>query len=298
VNLSPTLVALKNSILSTAAMFKTPKTSWISGSEHDRKELHRDWYVRSGERMKKIDAIVNMPHVLLAIQGMWVGDLQQLSLLPFKDCYDEHDRLGVFVYRNPRMLVELVERRMVEDISSYFMSYAGSRLEPPSFLITQEEVPYYLHLPVAKTPDFLKSITEKTAYSSEVPSGEVERTDVQAGSTTAAAVAISKFRVLRLTKIPEITEPLKDDDSERLSQLPSPTVRGFEILFGGSETQILLSSKTRSDSREYLSVMNSVYGPLEVVEAPEKPDFLKRVPVLAGLVPAPPEPRIPANSVR
>lgn len=296
-NLSPTLVALKNSIQSTGAMIKTPKTSWISGSEHDRKELHRDWYVRSGERMKKIDAIVNMPHVLLAIQGMWVGDLQQLSLLPFKDCYDEHDRLGVFIYRSPRMLVELVERRMVEDVSSYFMSYAGSRQEPPSFLITQEEVPYYLHLPVAKTPDFLKSITEKTAYSSEVPSGEVEGTDAQSGSA-AAAYAISNFRLLRLTKIPEITEPLKDDDAERLSQLPSPTVRGFEILFDGGKTEILLSSKTGSDAREYLSVMNSVYGPLEVGEAPEKPDFLKRVPVVAGLVPAPPEPGIPAGSVR
>ena len=70
-----------------------------------------------------------------------------MSSLPFKDCHDEFDRLGVFVYRNPWMLAELVERRMVEDVSSYIMSYAHSRLEPPSFLITQDEIPYYLHMP-------------------------------------------------------------------------------------------------------------------------------------------------------
>lgn len=281
VNLSPTLVALKNSIQSTAAMIKTPKTSWISGTEHDRKELHRDWYVRSGERMKKIDAIVNMPHVLLAIQGMWVGDPQQLSLLPFRDCYDEHDRLGVFVYSSPRMLGELEERRMVEDVSSYFMSYTGSRLEPPSFLITQEEVPYYLHLPVARTPDFLKSVSERTAFSPEVPSGEVEMDGAQ--TAAAASATVANLRVLKLAKIPEISEPLKEEDAERLALLPSPAVRGFEVLFDGGETQILLSSKTRRDMKEYLSVMSSVYGPLEVGEAPEMPDFLRQIPALVGL---------------
>jgi hypothetical protein len=281
VNLSPTLVALKNSVHVAAEQIKTPKRSWIDDSESDRPELYQDWYKRSGERTKRIDAVANAPHVLLAIQGMWVGDPRQLSTLPFKDCYDEHDRLGIFVYRSPRMLVELIERRMVEDVSSYFLSYTGSRLEPPSFLITQEEVPYYLHLPVAKTPDFLKSIGEKAAFSPEVPSGEVEMEGTQQATTAAATVANS--RVLRLTKIPEISEPLKEEDAERLAMLPSPAVRGFEVLFDGGVTQILLSSRTRRDMKEYLSVMNSVYGPLELGEAPEMPDFLKQIPVLVGL---------------
>ena len=139
VNYSPTLVALKNAMYYAAEQIKTPKTSLIDDSEYDRAELHRDWYKRSGERIKRIDAIVNRPHVLLAIQGMWVGNPGFLSSLPFKDCHDEFDRLGLFVYRNPWMLAELVERRMVEDVSSYIMSYASSRLEPPSFLVTQEE---------------------------------------------------------------------------------------------------------------------------------------------------------------
>ena len=156
VNYSPTLVALKNVMHYAAEQIKTPKRSWIDDSEYDRAELHRDWYKRSAERIKRIDAIANVPHVLLAIQGLWVGDARMLSTLPFKDCHDEFDRLGIFVYRNPWMLAELVERRMVGDVSSYIMSYASSRLEPPSFLITQEEVPYYLHLPIAKQTDFLE----------------------------------------------------------------------------------------------------------------------------------------------
>jgi hypothetical protein len=283
-DLTHTLVALKNSIQSVATMIKTPQTSLFSEAEHDRKELHRDWYTRSGERMKKIDAIVNVPHILLAIQGMWVGDPQRLSLLPFKDCYDEHDRLGVFVYRNPRMLVELVERRMVEDVSSYLMSYVGSRLEPPSLLITQEEMPYYIHLPVARTTDFLMSIRDRTAYSSEVPSGEVEQPGTR---PTANVVAPHSSRILRIAKIPEITQPLKEEATERLALLPSMDTRGFEIVFSGGATQILLSTTRTSEMGEYLSVMNSVYGPLEVDAASARPEFLKQIPAIVGLTSPP-----------
>ncbi|MDG6921521.1 MAG: hypothetical protein JRN59_08325 [Nitrososphaerota archaeon] len=174
VNLSQTLVALKNSMHVAAEQIKTPKRSWIDDSESDRPELYRDGYKRSGERFKKIDAVANKPHVLLAVQGMWVGDPRQLFSLPFKDCYDELDRLGTFVYRNPWMLVELVERRMVTDVSSYMTSYARSRPEPPSFLTTQEEIPYFLHLPVTATEGFLDSLGKKSLYSPDIRPGHVE----------------------------------------------------------------------------------------------------------------------------
>jgi hypothetical protein len=274
VNLSPTLVALKNSIQSAAAMIKTPKTSWISGAEHDRRELHGDWYGRSGERMKRIDTVVNMPHVLLAIQGMWVGDPRQLSTLPFKDCYDEFDRLGTFIYKNPWMLVELVERRMVEDVSPYIMRYARSRLEPPSFLITQEEVAYYLHLPIAKT-GFLKSLKERTAFT-EIGTGGVEG----GGGETADS---GSSRVLRLAKVPDIQEPLKDEQVERLALLPSPRVRGFEVVYDSGSTSLLFSARSERDAEEYLSTLESVYGKLSVVGAPAKPDFLGEIPRIVGL---------------
>ena len=272
-NLSPTLVALKNSMHVAAEQIKTPKRSWIDDSESDRPELHRDWYKRSGERIKRIDAIVNNPHVLVAVQGMWVGDPSQLSSLPFKDCYDELDRLGTFVYRNPWLLVELVKRRMVEDVSPYFMSYARSRLEPPSFLITQEEIPYYFHLPVAKV-GFLKSLKERTSFT-EIGSGKVEGGEEAANS--------GRSKVLRLVKVPEITEPLKDATAERLALLASPSTRGLELVSGDGQTDLLFSSRSEQDAQEYLSTLESVYGELKVVPVDTKPDFLWQIPTLVGL---------------
>ncbi len=273
-NYSPTLVALKNAMHYAAEEIKTPKRSVIDDSEYDRAELHRDWYRRSAERIKRIDAIVNVPHVLLAIQGMWVGDPRLLTTLPFKDCHDEFDMLGVFVYRNPWMLVELVERRMVENVSSYVMGYASSRLEPPSFLVTQEEVPYYLHLPIAKQTDFLKSVSWKQ-HPAEVREGGVE------GDEPRAEEARSK--VLRLTRIPWISEPLKEKEVERLSLLPSPTERGFEIVFEDGRTEFVLSSRTERDAGEYVGLLESVYGELDVTAASSEPDFLKQIPRIVGL---------------
>ncbi|MDG6974417.1 MAG: hypothetical protein JRM95_06260 [Nitrososphaerota archaeon] len=284
VNLSPTLVALKNSMHVAAEQIKTPKRSIIDDSEYDRPELYRDWYKRSGERIKRIDAIANAPHVLLAIQGMWVGDPRQLSTLPFKDCHDELDRLGTFVYRSPWMLVELVQRRMVEDVSPYFMSYARSRLESPSFLITQDEIPYYLHLPVAETQGFVESLGKRSSYSPDVQPGGVEGGEGEEGTHPAANKAF-QAKVLRLAEVPKIVEPLKEEQLQRLALLPSTTVRGFEATFTGGGSEILLSSKTERDLKEYLGVMESVYGTLTVVQATDTPPFLKEIPGIVGLVP-------------
>ena len=277
VNLSHTLIALKNAMNISVEHIKTPKRSWIDDSESDRRELCGDWFKRSGERIKRIDAIANVPHVLLAIQGMWVGDPRQLSSLPFKDCYDEFDRLGTFLYRDPRMLVELVERRMVEDVSSYIMSYVRSRMEPPSFLITPDEIPYFLHLPVVKQDTFLKSVAWKQ-HTPGVDEGKVQGRE-------SGPVAPSNPRIFRLKEIPLITEPLKEPDTERLSQLPSPSsVRGLELLSENGHTDLLLSSTSEGDLQEYLSVLESVYGKQQVVGFPEKPEFLKRLPEIVGLV--------------
>ena len=273
-NYTPTLLALKNAMLYATEQIKTPKRSIIDDSEYDRAELHRDWYKRSGERIKRIDAIVNKPHVLLAIQGMWVGDPRSLSSLPFKDCHDEFDRLGLFVYRNPWMLAELVERRMVEDVSSYIMSYAHSRLEPPSFLLTQEEIPYYLHMPVAKQMAFLSSVRWKQ-HSPEVDEGEVEGGEPKATAGNSS--------VLRLRKVPWISEPLKDAQTERLSLLPSLSVRGLELLFQDGRTELLLSSSSEQGVRDYADVLASVYGELDFAGASPKPEFLKQLPAIVGL---------------
>ncbi len=273
VNLSAALVALKNSMNFAVQEIKTPRTSLIQGGEFDRPELYRDWYKKFGERIKKIDAITNRPHVLLAIQGMWVGSPASLQSLPFRDCSDELDRLGLFVYRNPWMLAELVERRMVEDISSYVTGYTSSRLEPPSFLVTQEEIPYLIHLPVVKEMRLLRSVAWKQ-HSPEVREGKVE------GGRSSPMAARSK--VVRLAKIPWIGEPLKEAEAGRLSLMPSSGVRSFELLYNGIRTDIALSSESERDAAEYIRSMESIYGELEALPVSQKPEFLTELPVLMG----------------
>lgn len=272
-NLSSAFTDLKNAIDAAADEIKHPKISLMDMHEYDRPELHRDWFSKSEERMKRINAIVNKPHVLVAIQGMWVGDPNSLSSLPFEHCHDEHDRLGIFTYRNPRMLVELVERRMVEDVSHYFASYTKSRLEPPSFVITPEEIPYYIHLPVAENTHSLRSIQWKQ-HSAEVREGAVE------GAESRKEAASSK--VLRLQKVPILSEPLKDKQMERLALLASSGVRGFEILYDKNRTDILLSSESELDMPAYRGIIESVYGELNVEGSEERPQFLKEIPEIVG----------------
>jgi len=133
----------------------------VSGQEHDRKELYRDFYRQADTRIKKVDDIASKPTITLAIQGMWVADRgsESITTLPFDHCSDGHDSLAIFHYRDPRMLLELVDRRMVEDISEYLRRYTGSRLEPPSFIVTPEELMSFIQLPAGEeAQSALKSV--------------------------------------------------------------------------------------------------------------------------------------------
>ena len=56
------------------------------------------------------------------------------------------------------MLLELGGQRMIEDISKYLDSYTRSRLEPPSFIVTPEELQSYVHLPAGETALSLTSL--------------------------------------------------------------------------------------------------------------------------------------------
>jgi len=74
------------------------------------------------------------------------------------------------------------------------------------------------------------------------------------------------------------------EEVERLSFLASPTQRGLEIVYQGGRTNILLSSRTAGDARQYLSVLESVYGELKVATASLRPAFLKEIPNIVRLV--------------
>jgi hypothetical protein len=109
------LVRLKNSIQRAKLEIERPSQDLISGQEKVRRELGRDFYRQSDARMGKAGEMATVPLVTLAIQGMWATSKESSPIegLPFDHCVDEHDSLAVFQYRDPRMLRELTDRRMV-----------------------------------------------------------------------------------------------------------------------------------------------------------------------------------------
>jgi hypothetical protein len=168
------LVKLKNSMNRAKKAIEQPSLDLISGQEQDRKQLYRDFYRKTDGRMKKVDDIVTKPTITMAIQGLWVsGEPDSIKALLFDHCSDEHDSLALFRYRDPRMLIELVNRRMVTDISEYFDRYTKSRMEPPSFLVTPEELVSYIHLPAGEVAKSLSSLQDEESKR-EFAQGKVE----------------------------------------------------------------------------------------------------------------------------
>jgi hypothetical protein len=277
-NYSSALIRLKNSIHRTKIAIEQPSVDLISGQERDRRELHRDYYRRAEARMKKIDEIATKPTITMAIQGMWVGsqDPRQTIALPFEHCADEHDSLALFLYRDPRMLLELVDRRMVEDISWYLDSYTGSRVEPPSFLLTPEELPCYMHMPAGNLVGSLSS-----------PSWGTFGRGLIRGNVTGESQAKSKedidANLVRLLKVPKVEKPLEEREMEPLGHLASATRRSFELVYSGKKTDLLLTAETLEDLRRYVDTFDSVYGQLKYERFDPLPPFLRQLPALVGL---------------
>ncbi len=278
---SSALVRLKNSMHRAKASIEQPTIDMVSGEERDRRELHRDYYGQSDTRMKKIDDIATKPTITLAIQGMWVADKESssASVLPFDHCSDEHDSLAVFQYRDPRMLLELVDRRMVVDISEYFDRYTRSRMEPPSFLVTPDELVSYIHLPAGEVAKSLSSLEDEESKR-EFTQGKVE--EEEEGKASQSSDISSKL--VRLAKVPTTEEVLEDSAVQPLSHLAAPTVRTFELVYSGGTTEALLSAETVEDMRNYFGLLNLVYGSMKFETTEAIPLFLRELPAIVGLV--------------
>ena len=277
-NYSQALVRLKNSIHRTKIAIEQPSVDLISGQERDRRELHRDYYRRAEARMKKIDDVVTKPTITMAIQGMWVGsrDPRQTIALPFEHCADEHDSLALFLYRDPRMLLELIDRRMIEDITRYLDSYTGSRVEPPSFLLTPEELPCYIHLPAGGLVGSLNSLSWGT-FGKGLIRGNV------AGEGQAKSRDDIDTTLVRLAKVPKIEKALDDRDIEPLAHLASTTPRSLELVYSERKTDLLLTARTVDDLRAYVDILDSVYGQLKCERFTDAPSFLSQLPDIVGL---------------
>jgi hypothetical protein len=269
------LVRLKNSIHASKIAIEQPSVDMVSGQESERREFHRDYYRRADSRMKKVDDIVTKPTVTLAIQGMWVSDDPgSINSLPFDHCVDEHDSLAVFLYSDPRMLLELMDRRMVEDISKYLDGYTKSRLEPPSFIVTPEELPSYVHLPAGETAMSLSSLgggTSTRGFNLASVDGE----EANRGEVSSSHV--------RLVAVPKMEKALEDSAVQPLAHLASSTVRTFELVYTGGKTEVLLSSETVEDMKKYASLLSLVYGGLKLEQDDPAPRFLQQLPMIVGL---------------
>jgi hypothetical protein len=130
-----------------------------------KKELHTQWNKLAPARIKKIEQTLSRVTVIFAINGLWVAGEQktgidseaQLHELPLSFCSDDLDRLRAFTYRDPRILRLLLERRMVTNISSSIYRYSRSREEPPSLILTPDEIPFYVHMPTGASAKGLSS---------------------------------------------------------------------------------------------------------------------------------------------
>jgi hypothetical protein len=277
-NYSAGLVRLKNSIHRTKTAMEQPSMDLVSGQEHDRKELYRDYYRRAEARMKKIDEVVTEPTITVAIQGMWAGGEQDsINALPFDHCTDEHDSLALFQYKDPRMLPELVERSMVEDISEYLDGYTKSRVEPPSFMVTPEELPSYVHLPAGERVGSLASLTWGTFTRG------LTRGTVGGGARNSGARDAVTATLVRLARVPKVEKVLEDSGVQPLAHLASGTVRSFEIIYSEGKTDLALSARTVEDMRGYVDLFDSVYGQLKYERIDPLPGYLRRLPEIVGL---------------
>ena len=199
------------------------------------------------------------------------------SVLPFDHCSDEHDSLAVFQYRDPRMLLELVDRRMVVDISEYFVRYTGSRMEPPSFLVTPEELQSYLELPVGEMAESLHSLQGEDSKR-EFLQGKVE--DEEAEAVTGSGIT---SKLVRLVKVPKSEKALEEESLQPLAHLAATSVRTLELVYSGGATEVLLSAESVEDLREYAAVLSLVYGSMTFQSAGPYPGFLRELPSIVGL---------------
>ena len=270
------LVRLKNSMHRAKVSIEQPAIDLVSGQERDKRELHRDFYRQTDARIKKVDGIASKPTVTLAIQGMWVNEPSSKSIatLPFDHCSDEHDSLAIFQYRDPRMLLELIDRRMVEDISEYLGRYTGSRLEPPSFIVTPEELASYVHLPAGEEAESLLHSVQWGPSKKAFGKGQLGGQQPAYSGGPPAVPA----QLVRIAQVPRSGDILDDSEALPFSQLASPTVRTFEIVYSNGKSEVLLSAKTLNDMGRYADLFNQVYGELELVKADPIPAFLRELP--------------------
>jgi hypothetical protein len=306
VDYSRQLMMLKNELLSFKKFAETPEVNG-QGEPRRRKELDSEWYRTVELRCKKIDELMSSHQVLLGIQGMWVEKSEEaiqgisgslrgvpIELSTFQSCRDEIDSLAIFTYRDPRVLLELVRRRFVTDISWYLRKYSGSRMESPSLILAAEDLGNYVHLPVGNITDHLSSLLP-SEFDEEEHNGKCTTFGVGSGMDSGdspytkrrkenqssmpdplllpvvepqAEIKTSKgnFYLSRMKTIPQIHQKLDAEAFSRLKHLPSQYTRSFELLYNKGRTSLLIGSADGRDLEAFKRFLVSIYGGFEFVK--------------------------------
>jgi hypothetical protein len=195
----------------------------------------------------------------------------------------KYDSLAIIQYRDPRMLLELMNRRMVEDISKYLDDYTRSRVEPPSILVTPEELVSYVHLPAGERVDSLTSMTWGT-FTRGLTRGQMTEGEKKEETEKRDDKVPITGTMVKLSRVPKIEKVLAESEIEPLAHLASDTVRTFEIVYSSGKTEILLTARTEDGMRRYLDLFDNVYGQLTYENIEDAmPGFLEQLPYMMGL---------------
>ena len=286
----PALLGLKAGLVYYRKYADMPETRTdVEGREYtvERKKKGTEWYRSVQEKTKKIDAVKPLPTVSMAIRGMWLGDKDALvSLGPFSNCSDELDRLAVVPLHDPRMLSWLVKRRVLADPTEYLWHYGTmARRASPELMLTTEELPYYVHLPagkkaVAPLKDALRFGASSTARKEEIRDEGVPIFRENQGPEEEAAGASMDAKVASIAELPELDEPLKEDELAELRHLSSSVIRSFEVVYdrrGEKPAKLLLSSRTAPDLARFEDQLNAVYSRMDYIQEDPIPDYLGEV---------------------
>ena len=270
----------------------------LNGEKVERSELYREWYRTAKKKIDKIDKMRSSTASVLGIQGMWATssstkNLSKLSSL-FSACTDDIDSLRLFEYKDARMLSALVNRSIViDELPEYFRNYSKvTREEPPTLVLTQKEIPYYIHLPVEKTS--IEELSESLASgaSDSKPesaddgvflANEKEKGvgtnlafDVSSSSPSTVLTEVTKSNVCQIERLPVLEKQLDEAATARLGNLPSQTFfRSLEIVYTDNRFQFLLSSEQKGDLLTFQRQLSSIYGQMSFLQVDPIPEYVR-----------------------
>jgi hypothetical protein len=190
------------------------------------------------------------------------------------------------------MLVWLAKRRMLADPTQCLWHYGTTaRKASPELMLTTQELPYYVHLPagkkgVASLKDALQFGASSTARKEEVGDEGVPIFRENQGPEEEAASTSMDPKVASIAELPELDEPLKEDEAAELRNLASSVIRSFEVVYdrhGKKPGKLLLSSRTAPDLARFEYQLNAVYSRMDYIKEDPIPDYLGSLRLPRGL---------------